>query len=220
MNDSVATAAPPRNPLSRFFGVLLEKGPYLSLIYLWLAFPLGLFYFVLLVTGFSVGIPLILIWVGLGVLFLLMLAVWGLAALERVLAAGLLGAAVAPPLGRELHGTVRQRLRMLFTGAELWKGLVFLFLKFPLGLVGWIVSVVSLSVSIAFTLAPVAAWFGGGVRIDGWIAEGPLVTGLLSVTGILMFFGTLHLHNGLAWLWKKLTEALLGRSPQPALATP
>jgi len=73
---------------------------------------------------------------------------------------------------------------------------------------------------IALTLAPLAAWFGGGVQLDGWIAEGPLVAGLLSVAGILMFFGTLHLHNGLAWLWKKLTEALLGRSPQPALATP
>ena len=206
--------------MSRFFGVLLEKRSYLSLLYLWLAFPLGLFYFVLLVTGFALGIPLIIIWVGLGVLFLLMLAVWGLEAVERALAAGLLGAEVAPPFGSELRGTVRQRLRALFTGAELWKGLIFLFLKFPLGLFGWIVSVVFLSLSIGFALAPVAWWLGGQVQIDGWIADGPVITTLLSIAGILLFFVTLHLQNGLAWMWRRLAEALLGRPPQATLAAP
>jgi hypothetical protein len=206
--------------MSRFFGVLLEKRSYLSLLYLWLAFPLGMFYFVLLVTGFALGIPLIIVWVGLVVLFLLMLAVWGLEAVERALAAGLLGAEVAPPFGSELRGTVRQRLRALFTGAELWKGLVFLFLKFPLGLFGWIVSVVFLSLSIGFALAPVAWWLGGQVQIDGWIADGPVITALLSITGVLLFFVTLHLQNGLAWMWRRLAEALLGRPPQATLAAP
>jgi hypothetical protein len=217
MNELVPAATAP-NPLSRFFGVLLDRRSYLSVAYLWLAFPLGLFYFVLLVTGFSLGLPLILIWVGLGVLFVLMLAVWGLAGLERILASRLLGAAVGPPLGRELRGTAGQRLRALFTGGELWKGLVFLFLKFPLGLAGWIVSVVTLSVSIGLTLAPVAAWAGGRVQIDGWIADGPVVTTLLSAAGILLFFVTLHLHNGLAWGWKALAEALLGRARHPVAA--
>src|SRR4030095_2034841 len=85
---------PVLNALGRFFGVLIEGRSYLNLLYVWLAFPLGLAYFILLVTGFSVGIGLGILWIGLGILFALMLAVWGLEGLERILAIGLLGAAV------------------------------------------------------------------------------------------------------------------------------
>ena len=46
-----------------FFGVIAEPQSYINILYLLLAFPLGIAYFVFLVTGISVGAGLIIIWV-------------------------------------------------------------------------------------------------------------------------------------------------------------
>ena len=44
-----------------FFGVVADPQSYLNIFYLLLAFPLGIAYFVFLVTGISVGTGLIVI---------------------------------------------------------------------------------------------------------------------------------------------------------------
>ena len=64
-------AAPPSdawNPLRAFFGVVLEPRVYARMLYVWLAFPLGLAYFVALVTLLPLGAGLLIIWVGIAVL--------------------------------------------------------------------------------------------------------------------------------------------------------
>ena len=53
------------NPLERLYGVFVKPQTYLNILYLLLAFPLGIAYFVFLVTGFSLGISLLILWVGL-----------------------------------------------------------------------------------------------------------------------------------------------------------
>jgi hypothetical protein len=234
MFELTAAEAPARSPvvsfLARFFGVAIDGRSYLNLLYLWLAFPLGLAYFVLLVTGFSVGIGLTIIWIGLAILFVLMLAIWGLEGLERVLAIGLLGAAVPERLPAGGAFAFRPWVKAVFKSSALWKGVAFLFIKFPLGMAGWIASVVTLSVSAAFALAPIVRLFGGRVDVDLWLferwADGPLGLLLLSISGVFMLLVSLHLHNGMAWVWKKLAEILLGGgaaatppSPAPALAS-
>ena len=59
-----------RSWLSRIFGVVIEGQTYLNILYLLLAFPLGLFYFIFFVVGFSLGLPLIILWVGFLILAL------------------------------------------------------------------------------------------------------------------------------------------------------
>ncbi len=56
----------------RFFGVIAEPQSYINIFYLLLAFPLGIAYFVFLVTGISVGASLIIIWVGVPILALVL----------------------------------------------------------------------------------------------------------------------------------------------------
>jgi hypothetical protein len=77
-------------------------------------------------------------------------------------------------------------------------------------------SVVSLSVSLAFLLAPVAIAFGGVVDL-GWMwIDGPLGAALLSAAGLLLFFVTLHLHRALGEVWKLVATWLLVVNPKPA----
>ena len=88
------------NGLSKFFGVAVRGQTYLNMLYLLLAFPLGLFYFVFLVTGLSLGVSLVIVWVGIFFL-LIVFTVWiALLVMERYLAIQLLHEDI-PPINRE-----------------------------------------------------------------------------------------------------------------------
>jgi len=58
--------------LKNILGVGLKPGSYLNILYLLLAFPLGIFYFAYLITGFSIGLGLLYIFIGLPFLLLTM----------------------------------------------------------------------------------------------------------------------------------------------------
>jgi len=191
-----------------------------AVAYLWLGFPLGLVWFVGMTVGFLTGLALTIIWVGLVVLAATLLAVWGAEGLERQLAILLLGAKVperrARPAGAESAGGW---VRSVVGGAALWKGIVFLALRFPLGLAGWVFSVVSLSVSLAFLAAPWIHLAGGHIDLDlfwFWIDESTAFW-LLPIAGFVLLVASLHVHRGLGWLWARLAEWLLGSAvPAPS----
>ena len=56
--------------VKKFFGVVAQEETYLNLIYLLLAFPLGTVYFTFLVTGLSLGIGLLIVWIGVALIVL------------------------------------------------------------------------------------------------------------------------------------------------------
>ncbi len=215
------------NPLVEFFAVPFRPRTYGNLLYLWLAFPLGLAYFVGLTVGFAAGIPLTIVWIGLLILLATLLAAWGAAGLERQLAMRLLGAAVPGRQSRTPAATPLGRLGATLSSKALWKGLLFLALKFPVGLVGWVGSVVGLSVSLAFLATPVLVALGHPeVHVDlGYFTPTtPLEALPLALLGLLGLLVTLHLQNALGWLWARLAELLLGAElperSQPALPAP
>ena len=74
---------------------LLEGRALRSLAFLVIGIPLGVAWFVLLVTGWSLGLGLLITLLGIPVLLVLGVAVRGAAALERRLADGLLGTRLA-----------------------------------------------------------------------------------------------------------------------------
>jgi hypothetical protein len=213
--------APRRNPVVRFFHAPLEARSYTNLVFLALAFPLGLAYFVFLITGFAVGLGLTLIWIGLPILALVFAGAWGMTALERQLAIHLLGAEVPPmtppapaaPAPRGFWRTVADFLGNPVT----WKGLGYLLIKFPLGIVTFVATVFLLAVSGAFLSAPFLYPLGL-FQIDGvvWRVDGPGAAVLCGLLGVLFALVSLHLLNGLAWVWRNLAKAMLG-SPRHAV---
>ncbi|MGD2146148.1 MAG: sensor domain-containing protein, partial [Anaerolineae bacterium] len=49
----------------KFIEVLWSRQAYLNLVYLLAAFPLGVLYFIFLVTGLATGLSLTIVWVGI-----------------------------------------------------------------------------------------------------------------------------------------------------------
>ena len=121
---SPVSAVSPWNPLRAFFGIALEPRVYARILYVWLAFPLGLAYFVALVTLLPLGAGLLLIWVGLLVLAFAGLLTWGLVHWERAQAAILLGAELGPARRFRTDGdSLWKWSKSVLASPAFWKGL-------------------------------------------------------------------------------------------------
>ena len=198
-----------------------------AVIYVWLSFPLGLAWFIGLIVGFAAGLPLTIVWVGFLVLLATLVGAWGAEGLERRLAMLLLGARVParrarpePPAQPVPARYGLTWLRSVLGSQALWKGLLFLALRFPLGLLGWVASVVSLSLSASLLAAPFVVLTGvGRVDIGFWRPDTVLAAIPIALFGYVLFVATLHLHRAFGWAWARLAELLLGAG-LPATAAP
>jgi signal transduction histidine kinase len=195
---------------ARFIRGALRPQTLLNLLYLVIAFPLGLAYFIVLVIGASVGTALAVVLVGLGILLATLFATSGMAAIERGTARALLGVPIAQPPDRRGLKPL-QRVGRFLRDPVTWKGLVFVALKFPLGIVTLALVGASGFVSLVFLFAPLIVLITP-VTVFGWIVESPLQALPLTVIGTPATLLSLHLYNGLAWLWALFARVMLGPS--------
>jgi hypothetical protein len=200
--------------VNKFFQVVLERQTYLNVSYLLLAFPLGLFYFAFLVAGLSLGIGLTMIWIGIPILLLMFAAWWSLAAFERRLTIRLLHIDIPPMSGERVSeqgvwAWFNLRLRNPVT----WKSLLYLLLKFPLGVASFVFSVACIAVSGALLTAPLTYPYHV-LRIGLWqistLGEALIAVVLGAVVGLV----SLHLMNKLACVWGRFAVQMLGVTPE------
>lgn len=200
--------------LSRYFGVVANGETYLNLIYLLLAFPLGIVYFVILVTGLSVGFGTLIIWIGIPILLALFAASWGLAMFERTLAILLLREEI-PPMARteEMAESAWERVKAHLRNRVTWTSLLFLFLKFPVATVFFVLTVTVLAVAVGMLIAPLIyqtwnypSWFGFW-QVDT-LGEALILTALSVVLALPI---SLHIVNFLAFVSGAFARVSLGR---------
>jgi len=200
-----------------FFNMVIRGQTYLNILYLLLSFPLGIFYFVFLVTMLSLGIGMIIFIWGVPILVLTLLAWYGLSAFERKMAIYILHIDI-PPMSKKLEGKWWEKLLSMLKNSVTWKGLLYLFLRFPLGIFAFILVVVLVSVSLAFIATPVIYILiktgtlpGNIYMIGGWTLTDsiifPILAGLL---GLIIGFFSLHIFNGLAYVYGLIAKVLLG----------
>jgi hypothetical protein len=202
------------SPVSAIFRVVIEPQSYLNLLYLLLSFPLGVFYFVFLVTGFALGLGLLITWVGIPILVGVIALSYAFAAFERGVAQAMLHVEIGPMQVGEAPPGFWSKLRALLTNPVTWKGIAYLLLKFPLGVVSFVVVVTLGAVSLSLFFAPtyyylpgVTFGWSGGFQVDTlWKAF--VATAVGAVLGLI----SLHVFNGLALFWKWLARVLLGRT--------
>lgn len=213
------------NPIQtafRFFWVMGSGRSYLKLVYLLIAFPLGIFYFIFLTSGLSIGISLSIIWVGIPILLLVGAGWWALASFERFLAIYLLNEDI-PEMWRlsDESPDTWTRLKKYFTNPVTWKSLLYLFLKFPLGIATFVILITLISLTLAFLTMPftheflseiqVGAFFGLG--LPAWHIDSMSDALLGTLIGLILWPVTLHITNGLAWLHAKFAKVMLSVDP-------
>jgi hypothetical protein len=200
------------NSLEKLFSVFTKPQTYLNLIYLFLTFPLGLTYFIILITGLSLGFGLMIIWVGFLVLAAVFALSWAMTLFERQLAIVLLRVDIPRTANRSIPGeSIWRQFKRYFGNAQTWKGMAYLFVKFPLGIITFVLSVTLLSISLGLLLAPIIYPFVHinfyYVRIDNL----PLAV-LGTVVGVFLTPLSLYVLNMTADLWAGITKAMLGET--------
>jgi len=202
---------------TNFFNVITQNQTYSNTLYLLLSFPLGLFYFVFLITGLSLGIGLTITLFGIPIL-VGMLFLWRIfAVFECKLTELMLNIDISTiPLkqSKNIWGKILIRLRDSFT----WKGLAYLFIKFPLGIFSFIVLVTLLSVSLSMAAVPILHYLTEIEVLNGTFCitqnnvcfvNNYFIAITTGIIGIFLFFVSLHVFNGLAHVFGLLTKVML-----------
>lgn len=189
-------------------------------MYLALAFPLGVAYFVALTTGFSLGVGLAITIFGVPILVATLAGATLLANFEAELANRLLGTDVRARLP-DTSGGVLRAVKRLVADPQTWLDVGYLFTKFVFGIASFTALVSLLSVSGSMLVAPLtysSTYYVGlhlGTLSVGSFESGRLVADTfgeaagVAVAGLVLALVSLHLLNALARVSGAVTEALL-----------
>ena len=206
-------------------GVIVNPQSYLNIIYLLLGLPLGIAYFVFVVTGISVGSGLLVIWVGVPILAFVLLGSWGICQFERLLVNTLLKEEIPridrvdtsrqpeSSLGAEerLFIGAWRRLKAHLSDRLTWTGILYLLLKGPIGTGSFVMAVVLISVTGSLLGAPAYYWVDQGIDFGIWQIDELWEAVILTIIGVPAVFVSLNLMNVTAFLSGKLARVMLGK---------
>jgi len=200
--------------MKNFFGIIAKPEPWLNILYNLISFPLGIFYFVFLLTGIVLGLSLLIIWVGIIILLAMILIWWYLSVFERELAILFCRVKIAPMKreedeGKSLWGKFVLHLKQPVT----WKGLLFLFMKFPIGILQFVVTVTIISVVGGLISAPFTYSYID-MNIGSFYITSLSMAIYCCLLGIMLIFPVLHLFNFLSIILGQFASVLLGYKSQ------
>ena len=191
-------------------------------VYILLSFPLAIGYIIYFSVGISLGIGLLILFVGFVILGFVVFASTLAMRLERSLAIHLLSAEIPPLNLRRVRADAsfeRERgyrapfplIKGYLSSTALWKGLALLVVKLPLTLVAFVLALIPASLTIGFAMAPLLGHFNAGWSVD-LTSNGSWVTGLMAIPCLIVTIGVL---DGLGSVLRRVTTFFLS-SPPPA----
>jgi hypothetical protein len=206
--------------VSQFLKIIVSPQAYLNFLYLVATFPLGILYFVFLISGLSIGLSLVIVWIGIPILILVAASWWVLGKFEYSLTNHVLKEKLHPIyLPSQENSNLWTRFKIYFENPFTWKSLIYLMMKFPLGLATFTIMIVLVSLTVALVGMP-AIYSGGldisiylGHALPVWQVDNFLKALFCSLIGLFLWPVTLHTLNGLAWLHAKLARLLLNSQP-------
>ena len=201
--------------VTSFFAAPFRARTYKRLAYLLIAFPFGLAYFVGLTVGGSVGLGLVVTWVGVPILLATLLAATAIAGFEAKLATLLVGHDVSvPPALRPAFRRDDERfvdaLRRFLAEPTTWTSVGLAFTRFAFGILAFVVTVTAGAVLVALLAAPFVYDNPGVGIVFGEYAVDTLPQALgVAGLGVLWLFVTANLIDLLAAVGAFLTGAFL-----------
>jgi signal transduction histidine kinase len=215
-----AAGGPGRWTLGRVLEPLLRPRTLTATIYLLLTMFVGLTWHVVLAIGLTLGVGTLIIWIGVFVLALTLLAWRGGAWLERRWVRAMLGVEIPDPYRPLPDGSLWRRARVLASDPATWKDLAYLVVLFPVGVVWFVVTVTLWTTAVGLLTAPLWYWIPGDgspalVVNDtrGYLVIDTLPEALLAcVVGAVLCVAAAWAVKGMAAAHGAIALALLGPS--------
>jgi signal transduction histidine kinase len=219
MSVGQAANGPGGARLLRVLQAPLSPRTWAAAAYLVASLAVGLFWFMLLATGLSLGLATVVIWVGVPILALTMLAWRGGAWLERRWVGLALGVRIPDPYLPVPPGGLMARWRALAADPATWKDLAYLVLLLPLGIAWFVVTVTLWTGAFTLLLAPLL-YRNGYVEVDlfaepgrTWIVVDTLPEALAAAAvGVLVCVAAAWGTRGMAAAHAAIARGLLGPS--------
>lgn len=194
---------------------LFTAKPWKQTAYLLLDLPLGIAWFTLVVTGFSVGAGMfVVMFAGVVIAALTLLSMRFVSVVERARARLLLDVIVPNPF-KPLRwpGTWKERARLVFADRASWKAVAYSLLMLPVGILTFMLAVVLWSVALSLAFFPTYAWTSD---TPDWIDRNVNTAGYIgsiigtTLVGWLLLAATPYVIDGVARLDAVLVRSLLG----------
>lgn len=188
---------------------------FLSLSYLLLGLPLGILYFTVLVTGFSLGAGLLVTLIGIPILGSMIFITYTLADMERFFTFKLLGIQIAKPEARPSKSNSARSILVAQVGNPgFWKQFLYLLFKLPLGTFSFMVAITFVTMSLALLSAPLLITLDPTVsyiHFGNWQVDSMGEALLCSLAGLALGVVSVPTLNGLSSLLGRLTNWTLGK---------
>ncbi|GIH95611.1 sensor domain-containing protein [Planobispora siamensis] len=141
--------------------------------YLLLGFPLAVIAFCLTVTGFSLGMGTVVIWIGVPILGAALMLARGFADLERRMLPEVLGRPVARPRYRPApqDAGLFRRLVNPMTNGQSWLDLLYGVVNFPVAIVTFCLTVTWWAGAVLGLTYPIYGWILEGIPDNNGLAE-------------------------------------------------
>ncbi|AJE41953.1 sensor histidine kinase [Streptomyces nodosus] len=203
----------------------VEGRSWRELCHLVLSLPIGTVMFAYSVTMFSMGVGLLVTFLGIPVLAAGLMGCRGFGVLERARARALLGLDVAEPEPlRPRRGGAMAWMGAVFKSGSSWRHMLYTVLQFPwtlfssvAGLVFWSCGWSLLTYPLWFWVFPVYAGQGGiqlyGDETHSVYLDNPFEITVTALVGLLLTLATPWIIRGLTTVDRLLVLGLLGPSP-------
>ncbi|NDU75739.1 sensor histidine kinase [Actinomadura sp. DSM 109109] len=189
-------------------------------LYLAVSLAWGLAWFVVLVVGLALSLGLLIIWVGLPLLALLMVAWRFGAVLERGFVLAAFGVRIPSPYRRMPEGrNPLAKLRGMAKDPATWKDLVYLAVLFPVTLVEFVVSMTVWAATITLLFLPVTVAVAGGAEVNFFVsywAGNPVEALPVSLVGLVFLVIAIYVTRVMAMGHAAFAAMMLGPSASQA----
>ncbi|HEY4128685.1 MAG TPA: sensor domain-containing protein [Gammaproteobacteria bacterium] len=207
---------PRKSALGKFFSVYSDPRAYTALLFMLLAFPTGIFFFVWAVTGLSLSLSLMIMIFGIPFSLLFLGSVRLISLVEGRIVEALLGVRMPRrPIhpGNGKSRPVMERIKEMLTDPRTWGTLFYMVLKLPLGILDFAILMALGSISFSLISSPITDFIGNNFwfEIDGinYYTIPWAVTPILAVIGVLLLTGLMHIARGMGWMHGNLAKNLL-----------
>jgi signal transduction histidine kinase len=216
--SSSSPAGSPTTVLRALVAWATDPHSWRRIVYLTIALPLGITYFVIIAAGLSTGLGVAIMTFGLPVV--IMIWVWRtMARLERLLCSRLLGVDVPEPYRTPEGGWFSRLLGRLGDPAT-WKDLAYLIVHLPLSIIDFAAVAILLGFPLSLVAAPIAyALVPGGVNVGLLTVDSAPVAFAALLAGLFLLPIAVRAASAFAVLHATFARMMLTAPTDPEVAT-